>query len=110
MRMNNKEIDTLIVNKLFEWDIKAYNYYGNPLVDKYGNGMEFPFSPSTVIENAWEVVNYLKDKVEFFNLDYEDGLWNCEFGREYSGANEVSDEKVESAICKAALKAVDFKY
>ena len=58
--MNKKEIDTLISQRFFGWEVKGYNGYDHPFVNKDGMDRS-PFSPSTDINHAWRVVEKLKN-------------------------------------------------
>ena len=105
MKINRKHIDSAIAKDILNYEIKGYNGYGNPFVDIWENGLYYPFSPSTKIDDAFRVVKKLKQKDNYiFKLEDGETLdYKCIFSdtvNTYYGEGETP----EMAICLAAIK------
>lgn len=70
----------------------------------------FYFSPSTDISAAWEVVEKIKDKIFGIWWEREPGSkqWSVTLNAvdSYSGAENFEHDRIEMAICLAALRVV----
>lgn len=107
--MNN--LDRLIVEKVMNWrqiTIEGHKY----LVDKDGeivNGSHPEFFPTSDANDAFRVVDKMKDLGWEFNLDIENGeldiaVFSIHNLKKYHMA---SDPDRLVAICKAALEAMN---
>lgn len=105
--MTNRELDELIATNVLGWGVEGCTLYDIACVDKRGDGKVYlPFSPSQNMEDAWVIVRHLQDQVDFFDLTMEEGEWYCEFGKDYSGVNEVKAKTAAMAICIKELNNI----
>lgn len=99
-----RELDGLIAEK-----VMGLKVYGQFHETNRGVRIHVP-RYSTNIEDAWLVVEKLKDKVDigFFNDSL--GNWNCKIlDKSDWSLTEIEAETAPLAICLAALKAVDIE-
>lgn len=114
-RLDLREIDRLIAEKVMGWEtqefknigvVTAYTEYGEMLIPD-------DFSPSEDIQDAWVVVEKLRESKTFLlcdAMDKEDNLIYCasfQYNDNYhSISHEACTNTAPMAICLAALKAV----
>jgi hypothetical protein len=104
-RMDKRKINYLVAEKVMGYVRSKYRGqegWGTPDQHTWYSH----FNPTGDISEAWLAVDKLKSNSEFFSLDFEDEVWTCEFGNQYSGMYEVTADTAPMAICKAALKIV----
>lgn len=113
------EMDRMIATKVMGWERgKDYGEFrwGRPFVDHSIEWwMDFddcPFSPSTNIAHAWEVVDKMgnivlfrgEDRWHCAEMSYDDGFGDNWIDTPISG--HASADTAGLAICRCALKAI----
>ena len=113
--MNLREIDRLVAEKVMGWEeVKENDFIKRPDVDFIGKAPDrfcedaWSILPnySTDISDAWEVVEQLREKELYVDIDTFAEHYDV---RVVSGPYEVGHSLSETAplaICLAALKAV----
>ena len=116
--MDTREIDRLIIEKVMSWREEFsdgdYDYF---LIDDenivvYSN--EKRFSPSTSIQDAWMVIEKLREQGIFSSIRmHDDGTYEVSMHEFYDQdyqwlALRVLDRSAPLAICLAALKATSY--
>lgn len=116
--MNNREIDRFIAEKVMGWKLEQYFEDGCYITDEWrAKENKFVcdienFKPSTNIQDAWIVVEKLREQNIFTDIrmtsngKYEVSMYEL-YDQDFEWlAIGVSDRNVSLAICLAALKAV----
>ncbi|EZP77579.1 hypothetical protein H839_08099 [Parageobacillus genomosp. 1] len=109
--MNLREIDRLVAEKVMGWEpeeIEGSAYLSGYVLYKREEPPHIPdyqFKPSTNVADAWKVVEKLREKELYVDIDTFAEHYDV---RVVSGPNEVGHSLSETAplaICLAALKA-----
>jgi hypothetical protein len=102
--MDSREIDQLVAEKVMGWIKPPATSVLKPMWVAPPKGTVYPELPkfSTNIQDAWAVVEKLKEEKLFRLTQSLEGKWWADFNdeREYH-------ESAPMAICLAALKAVE---
>ena len=105
------DIDRQVAEQVMGWKKGMYTYYMNPdasaWLDSEGNLAKFTwkFNPSEKIEDAWLVVERMRELGYWWESHYSDNGWFWMFYNENINEESLS-ETAPPAICKAALQAV----
>lgn len=106
--MTNQEINKEIAEKVMGWK-DGKHPHDDFLNSGWGGG--YVFSPSTDISDAWLVVEKMREKGFWFDLNNGEGdSWDANFEEKtlIAELHSVRGEKsAPLAICKAALKAIE---
>lgn len=109
----NREIDTLIAEKVMGWKWSE-RAFGNITIYEWqtpvGNMKQDSWKPSTNIKAAWEVVEKMNSSTQAGTVVLKqlyDGMFYCEFqgngDLQYHGKGH--GDTAAEAICRAALNA-----
>ena len=109
IEINLQEINRLVAEEVMRWEVKGYNGYGNPFVNKYSDLHESPFNPSGDIRDAWLVVERFKNSGLEISIYTDAEGSTCHIIDAPSSLMTIWEREADTvplAICKAALKAV----
>lgn len=102
--MENKETNKLLAEKVmnYEWKYDEFlKMYGWKMS---GNDFTNSFTPTSSIEDAWKVVDKIKQYGDF-SLYTDSDKWIAELYVNNAEFYRTSDEKVTLVICKLAVTA-----
>ncbi|WP_163583300.1 BC1872 family protein [Gracilibacillus saliphilus] len=107
--MNYREIDGLVAEKVMGWGTQKFKNIG--IIQAYTEDDEISipddFCPTENIEDAWKVVDKMKDDrftIVFTNGKYKNLVIFWE--NDLTLAASIYHESITTAICLAALKAL----
>lgn len=112
-----RELDALVAKRIMGWNVGGYmnmQWVCNDGKDtgwyltEFGSQECNPFSPSTDIAAAWEVVDKLGERFSFYfhTRGRMTDISVIHWPDNLKGGFDVSGETAPHAICLAALKAV----
>lgn len=105
--MDLRKIDALVAEKVMGWDTQEFKNIRTVIAYVEGDEITISedFCPTEDIQDAWKVVEKLKDKYTFSIYQVKE-KYSVSFESLYRATHSGNHEDVSMAICLAALKAV----
>jgi len=105
-RNEKSEINSLVAEKIMDWAVNENTPYGDIFIDNEGSIIPL-FYPSWQMEDAWKVVEKLREKgmlIKLYEADQHYSAFFRKVGSFYFDSAEA--DSAPMAICLAALKTV----